>query len=173
MLALQPFAKRNFLLLSFNQFPRRNSNLAWQEIFDYSSVCLRGVYRDNYDFYKWLKVPMFVSQLYSNVWTQFSRLIRSNSCSKLPFQNTPPVTWNSVSVLSLHVTPVWSHDPLIAAPLQEPQHFTWQIIKGQLFGSWNLPVSVTLCQPLSGITVCVCVCVCVWWRHARVTCSFV
>ena len=30
----------------------------------------------------------------------------------------------------------------------------WQIIKGQLFGSWNLLVSVTLCQPLSGITVC-------------------
>lgn len=64
------------------------------------------------------------------------------------------MNWNSVSVLSLHVTPVWSHDSLISTPLQEAQHFMWQIIKGQLFGSWNLLVSVTLCQPLSGITVC-------------------
>ena len=153
MLGLQPSAKRNFLLPFFNHFPRLNSNLAWQEILDYSSVCHHGVDGGNYDFYRWLKVTMFVSQLYSNVWTQFSRLIRSTSRSKAPFQHTPRVAWNSVSVLSLHVTPVWSHDPLIAGPLQEAQHFMWQIIKGQLFGSWNLLLSVTLRQPLSGITV--------------------
>jgi len=111
MSGLQPSAKRNFLLLFFNQFPRFNSNLAWREIFDYNSVRFRGVDGGNYDFYQWLKVSMFVRQLYRNVRTLFSRLIHSTSYSKLPFQHTPRVTWKSVSVLSLHVSPVWSHDP--------------------------------------------------------------